>query len=195
MSSWTLYLSLPLCLPLSNIHTNSPTLTQTRPFSPFPFSPSPPPNLEVIKWFAERADMIIVMFDAHKLDISDELKTVLDVLKPHQDKIRWLQHSVSIEPHSTDFTMHQRPYNTVIDLTMLPFSFLLYHSIFSCILTHTLSLPQSASQQGRHYRCSSSPSGLWIAHVESGQSSTDTWGTIFTIYYIIYWTILFIDLQ
>lgn len=43
---------------------------------------------EVIKWFAERADMIIVMFDAHKLDISDELKTVLDVLKPHQDKIR-----------------------------------------------------------------------------------------------------------
>lgn len=44
---------------------------------------------EVIKWFAERADMIIVMFDAHKLDISDELKTVLDVLKPHQDKIRY----------------------------------------------------------------------------------------------------------
>jgi hypothetical protein len=42
----------------------------------------------VIKWFAERADMIIIMFDAHKLDISDELKTVLDVLKPHQDKIR-----------------------------------------------------------------------------------------------------------
>jgi hypothetical protein len=30
------------------------------------------------------------MFDAHKLDISDELKTVLDVLKPHQDKIRVL---------------------------------------------------------------------------------------------------------
>ena len=34
--------------------------------------------------------MIIVMFDAHKLDISDELKTVLDVLKPHQDKIRYI---------------------------------------------------------------------------------------------------------
>jgi GTP-binding protein EngB required for normal cell division len=34
--------------------------------------------------------MIIVMFDAHKLDISDELKTVLDVLKPHQGKIRVL---------------------------------------------------------------------------------------------------------
>jgi Domain of unknown function (DUF5600)/Dynamin family len=45
---------------------------------------------EVIKWFAERADMIIVMFDAHKLDISDELRSVLDVLKPHQEKVRVL---------------------------------------------------------------------------------------------------------
>jgi EH domain-containing protein 1 len=45
---------------------------------------------EVVKWFAERADMIIVMFDAHKLDISDELRTVLEVLKPHQPKIRVL---------------------------------------------------------------------------------------------------------
>lgn len=45
---------------------------------------------EVIKWFADRADMIIIMFDAHKLDISDELKSVLDTLKPHQDKIRVL---------------------------------------------------------------------------------------------------------
>lgn len=43
---------------------------------------------EVIKWFAERSDMILIMFDAHKLDISDELKTVLDVLKPYQEKVR-----------------------------------------------------------------------------------------------------------
>lgn len=45
---------------------------------------------EVIKWFAERADMIIIMFDAHKLDISDELKSVLDALKPQQEKVRVL---------------------------------------------------------------------------------------------------------
>eukprot|EP00970_Alexandrium_tamarense_P008142 scaffold1551_cov206-Alexandrium_tamarense.AAC.7 len=45
---------------------------------------------QVMKWFAERADLIIVMFDAHKLDISDELKRVIELLKPHQDKMRVL---------------------------------------------------------------------------------------------------------
>ncbi len=45
---------------------------------------------EVMQWFAGRADMIVVMFDAHKLDISDELRTVLDALRPHQEKVRVL---------------------------------------------------------------------------------------------------------
>lgn len=45
---------------------------------------------QVMKWFAERADLIIIMFDAHKLDISDELKNVIELLKPHQDKMRVL---------------------------------------------------------------------------------------------------------
>jgi len=45
---------------------------------------------QVMKWFAERADLIIIMFDAHKLDISDELKNVIELMKPHQDKIRVL---------------------------------------------------------------------------------------------------------
>jgi hypothetical protein len=44
----------------------------------------------VIQWFADRADMIIIMFDAHKLDISDELRVVMDSLRIHQDKIRIL---------------------------------------------------------------------------------------------------------
>eukprot|EP01113_Clastostelium_recurvatum_P024777 TRINITY_DN2960_c0_g1_i2.p1 TRINITY_DN2960_c0_g1~~TRINITY_DN2960_c0_g1_i2.p1 ORF type:complete len:529 (-),score=165.83 TRINITY_DN2960_c0_g1_i2:37-1623(-) len=42
----------------------------------------------IIEWFAERADMILLLFDAHKLDISDEFKTAIDALKGHDDKVR-----------------------------------------------------------------------------------------------------------
>jgi GTPase SAR1 family protein len=42
----------------------------------------------VAKWFAERSDMILLLFDAHKLDISDEFQRVIEVLKGHDDKIR-----------------------------------------------------------------------------------------------------------
>ena len=41
-----------------------------------------------IAWFADRADMIILLFDAHKLDISDEFRRVIDVVKKNQEKIR-----------------------------------------------------------------------------------------------------------
>jgi hypothetical protein len=43
---------------------------------------------KVVASFAEKADLIILLFDAHKLDISDELKGAIDVLKGHEDKIR-----------------------------------------------------------------------------------------------------------
>ncbi|KAA8490888.1 EH domain-containing protein 1 [Porphyridium purpureum] len=43
---------------------------------------------DVVQWFAERSDRILILFDAHKLDISDELKRTIEVLKPHEDKIR-----------------------------------------------------------------------------------------------------------
>lgn len=43
---------------------------------------------EVVKWFANRADLILLFFDAHKLDISDEFKSVIDVLKGHEGKMR-----------------------------------------------------------------------------------------------------------
>ena len=36
----------------------------------------------IVEWFAERSDLIVVMFDAHKLDISDELTQVQSTLNP-----------------------------------------------------------------------------------------------------------------
>eukprot|EP00967_Tisochrysis_lutea_P025545 scaffold29504_cov23-Tisochrysis_lutea.AAC.2 len=43
---------------------------------------------EVCRWFAARADIILLLFDAHKLDISDEFKEAIEALKGHDDKIR-----------------------------------------------------------------------------------------------------------
>lgn len=43
---------------------------------------------EVCSWFASRADLIILLFDAHKLDISDEFRNAMESLKGNDDKIR-----------------------------------------------------------------------------------------------------------
>lgn len=43
---------------------------------------------KVVSWFAERADLILLLFDAHKLDINDELKETIVALKGHDDKMR-----------------------------------------------------------------------------------------------------------
>jgi len=43
---------------------------------------------QVCAWFACRADLIILLFDAHKLDISDEFRNVIESLKGNDDKIR-----------------------------------------------------------------------------------------------------------
>ena len=42
----------------------------------------------VVKWFAERCDLILVLFDPHKLDISDEFKRVIGALQGNDDKVR-----------------------------------------------------------------------------------------------------------
>lgn len=47
------------------------------------------PFSKTAKWFADRADLILLLFDAHKLDISDEFKEVVETIQPHNnDKIR-----------------------------------------------------------------------------------------------------------
>ena len=43
---------------------------------------------QVTAWFAARADLVILLFDAHKLDISDEFKSVIESFKGNEDKIR-----------------------------------------------------------------------------------------------------------
>ncbi|KAL7516757.1 hypothetical protein ACHAWX_001737 [Stephanocyclus meneghinianus] len=44
---------------------------------------------KVAKWFADRSDLILLLFDAHKLDISDEFKNVIDTIRHYNDdKIR-----------------------------------------------------------------------------------------------------------
>ncbi|KAF2884022.1 hypothetical protein ILUMI_22140 [Ignelater luminosus] len=42
----------------------------------------------VLEWFAERVDRIILLFDAHKLDISDEFRRSIEALRGYEDKIR-----------------------------------------------------------------------------------------------------------
>ncbi|CAH8568017.1 unnamed protein product [Dicrocoelium dendriticum] len=42
----------------------------------------------VVHWFAEVVDRIILLFDAHKLDISDEFRRVIESLRDYDDKIR-----------------------------------------------------------------------------------------------------------
>lgn len=54
---------------------------------------------EVIKWFAQHSDRVLLLFDPHKLDISDEFRAVIEVLQAHQAKVRVvLNKADEIEP-------------------------------------------------------------------------------------------------
>jgi hypothetical protein len=42
--------------------------------------------INVVEWFASRCDVILLLFDPHKLDISDEFKAAISSLRGHDDK-------------------------------------------------------------------------------------------------------------
>ena len=53
----------------------------------------------VVEWFAERVDIILLMFDAHKLDISDEFKSSIEAMRGHEDKIRVVLNKADLVDH------------------------------------------------------------------------------------------------
>ncbi len=44
--------------------------------------------VDVCGWFAARCDLILLLFDPYKLDVSDEFKAVISTLRGHDDKVR-----------------------------------------------------------------------------------------------------------
>ena len=45
-------------------------------------------RVQACRWFAGRADVILLLFDPHKLDISDEFKEVIASLLGNEEKVR-----------------------------------------------------------------------------------------------------------
>merc|ERR1712173_271066 len=55
--------------------------------------------IEVLRWFPERVDRILLLFDAHKLDISDEFRRSIEGLHGHDDKIRIVLNKADMVDH------------------------------------------------------------------------------------------------
>ncbi|XP_031395851.1 EH domain-containing protein 1-like isoform X2 [Punica granatum] len=64
----------------------------------------------VTSWFATKCDLILLLFDPHKLDISDEFRQVISSLHGHDDKIR----VVLNKAHQVDTQQLMRVYGALM---------------------------------------------------------------------------------
>ncbi len=55
---------------------------------------------QICKWFAERSDKILLLFDAHKLDISDEFKRVIEGISFAHRKISVVLNKADMITHT-----------------------------------------------------------------------------------------------
>eukprot|EP00918_Siedleckia_nematoides_P010749 GHVU01023509.1.p1 GENE.GHVU01023509.1~~GHVU01023509.1.p1 ORF type:complete len:536 (-),score=79.31 GHVU01023509.1:146-1753(-) len=53
----------------------------------------------IIEWMAEKVDRIILLFDAHKLDISDEFRRVIESMRGYDEKIRIVLNKADMIDH------------------------------------------------------------------------------------------------
>lgn len=53
----------------------------------------------VVAWMAERVDRIILLFDAHKLDISDEFRRAIHAMRGYDEKIRIVLNKADMVDH------------------------------------------------------------------------------------------------
>lgn len=65
---------------------------------------------KVSRWFSDRADLILLMFDPSKLDISDEFRNVIEELQPNEDKV----HCVLNKADSLDTESLMRVYGALL---------------------------------------------------------------------------------
>lgn len=64
----------------------------------------------VVLFIASDPDLILLMFDPSKLDISDEFKAVIEELQPHEDKV----HCVLNKADSLDTEALMRVYGALM---------------------------------------------------------------------------------